>query len=75
MPIQDGYEATKIIRKIEATKGGHTVIIGLTANTYDSEKERSLAAGMDGFLTKPFDIELFKEILNSFGFNIIENGS
>ena len=72
MPVQNGYEATKTIRNLEKTKGGHTVIIGLTANTYDSEKEKSLAAGMDKFLTKPFDIEMFKITLKSLGFDIFD---
>ena len=72
MPIQDGYEATKNIRELEKTKGGHTVIIGLTAQTYDSEKEKCFAAGMDKFLTKPFDIEVFKKTLESLGFDVSE---
>jgi len=67
MPEMDGYEATQKIRKIEEQSKKRTPIVGLTANTYDSEKERSLQAGMDYFMTKPFDFDLFKQILDSLG--------
>ena len=75
MPVQNGYEATKNIRKLEEAKGGHTVIFGLTAQTQDAEEEKCLEAGMDKFLTKPFYIEVFKEILKSMGFDIFEKES
>jgi CheY-like chemotaxis protein len=70
MPIMDGYEATKLIRQIEKEKGGHTVIIGLTVNTYDFDKEMCKKAGMDEYMTKPFDFDQFKEILKVLKFEI-----
>ena len=69
MPEMDGYEATKRIRQIEKKTGTYTPIIGLTANTYDADKERCIEAGMDAFLTKPFDLELFKETIKKIGLN------
>ena len=72
MPVQNGYEATKTIRELEKIRGGHVLIIGLTAQVYDSEEEKCIAAGMDKFLTKPFDIEMFKKTLKSLGFNIFD---
>ena len=72
MPVQNGYEATKTIRELEKTRGGHVLIIGLTAQTYDSEEEKCIAAGMDKFLTKPFDIEMFKKTLKSLEFDIFD---
>ncbi|WP_165978794.1 ATP-binding protein [Antarcticimicrobium luteum] len=50
MPRLNGIEAT---RRIRAEAGKQPVIIALTANAFDSDKEACLGAGMDGFLTKP----------------------
>ena len=56
MPVMDGIEATKII--ISSMAGGERPkIIALTANAAEDEKERCLAAGMDGFLSKPIRME------------------
>lgn len=51
MPVLDGIEATKAIRKAEAATGKHVTIIALTA--HENDRERCLAAGMDEYLTKP----------------------
>lgn len=53
MPIMDGYQATKEIRKLEKEKNIHTPIIALTANAMSEDKEKCKAAGMDSFLSKP----------------------
>ncbi len=63
MPEMDGLEATRTIRKIEKSHNIHTPIIGLTANTYDSDRERCLASGMDEYMSKPFDLDIFLSIL------------
>lgn len=67
MPLMDGLEATREIRNIESVNGGHTPIVGLTANTYDADREKCLASGMDEFMTKPFDIEVFQCIIKELG--------
>jgi CheY-like chemotaxis protein len=54
MPGSDGIEATRRIREAE-TGGQRTPIIALTANAFEEDREACLAAGMDGFLTKPLD--------------------
>jgi PAS domain S-box-containing protein len=57
MPELDGYEATRCIRNLEA-KGrlsGHVPIVALTANAIKGDSERCLDAGMDAYLSKPFD--------------------
>ncbi len=61
MPNMDGYEATKIIRKIHKQK--HIPIIALTANAMNEDREKCKAAGMDDIITKPFkQIQLEKSI-------------
>ena len=56
MPGSDGIAATRRIRAAEAG-GAPTPIIALTANALDEDRDACLAAGMDGFLTKPLDRE------------------
>jgi PAS domain S-box-containing protein len=54
MPVLDGLAATAALRAAELATGRARVrVIALTANTADEERDRCLAAGMDGFLTKP----------------------
>ena len=58
MPGSDGIAATRRIRAAEAaSEGTRTPIIALTANAFDEDREACIAAGMDGFLTKPLDRE------------------
>jgi two-component system sensor histidine kinase/response regulator len=55
MPGLDGFEVIRNIRAREQIRGGHLPVIALTALSRDRDRERCLAAGMDGFLTKPIN--------------------
>jgi len=65
MPIMDGIIATKKIREIESSTNRHTPIIAITANALAGDKENCLAAGMNDYISKPFQPEtLIQKIKN-----------
>jgi PAS domain S-box-containing protein len=66
MPALDGYEATKAIRAKESvsTSASHLPIIALTAHAMQGDRDLCLAAGMDDYLAKPFNMEQLREMLD-----------
>ena len=64
MPIMDGLEATRLIRGLPGD-ACHVPIIGLTADASDEAREACLAAGMDGYLGKPYTLEQLREALDA----------
>jgi two-component system, sensor histidine kinase and response regulator len=64
MPIMDGLEATRRIRRIEAAEQRpHTRIVALTANAFKEDQDACFAAGMDDFLAKPFSFQQLMDVL------------
>ncbi len=57
MPVMDGVEATKAIRRREEVVGGHLPIIGVTAHAMAGDRERYIREGMDGYTTKPINVD------------------
>jgi signal transduction histidine kinase/CheY-like chemotaxis protein len=66
MPEMDGLEATAAIRKQEQFSGKHQAVIALTAHAMKGDQERCLAAGMDGYLSKPIRPQELDAILETY---------
>jgi two-component system sensor histidine kinase/response regulator len=67
MPEMGGFEATAAIREQEAASGKRNLILALTAHAMRGDEERCLAAGMDGYLTKPLGSQALDVALAKFG--------
>ncbi|MFO1022972.1 MAG: PAS domain-containing protein [Planctomycetales bacterium] len=66
MPVMGGLEATQRIREIESGSGKRIPIIALTAHALKGDRETCLAAGMDGYLSKPIRAEELRQLLETF---------
>ena len=63
MPEMDGFQCTALIREKERTTGLHLPIIAMTAHAMKEDEIRCLAAGMDGYVSKPLDAARFLDVL------------
>jgi len=63
MPVMSGIIAAEKIRALEKSTSKHTPIIAITANAMLGDKERCLAAGMDDYISKPFQPSALIEII------------
>jgi PAS domain S-box-containing protein len=64
MPEMDGLTATSLLRQREQDSSRHQVVIALTAHAMKTDEQRCLAAGMDGYLSKPIRPQELDEILS-----------
>jgi PAS domain S-box-containing protein len=75
MPIMSGFEASAAIREHERSSGAHLPIVALTAHAMQGDRERCLQAGMDGYLSKPIDVERLLATIEEFGSGAIESAA
>ena len=60
----DGYEATKVIRDTSSSVRDHNIhVIAITANAMSGDEEKCLAAGMNGYISKPIKRESLQQAL------------
>jgi CheY-like chemotaxis protein/HPt (histidine-containing phosphotransfer) domain-containing protein len=60
MPVLGGVESTRKIRKEEQSSGAHTPIIAMTAHAMAGDAEKYLLSGMDGYVSKPIQVDLLR---------------
>jgi len=66
MPEMDGFEATAAIREREKSQeGAHVPILAMTAHAMAGDRERCLEAGMDGYVSKPINVQELTEALEN----------
>ena len=66
MPVMDGYETTKIIRRFSDEKVASIPIVALTADAFPEEKSKAFACGVNAYLVKPVDIPSLLKVLMLF---------
>jgi signal transduction histidine kinase/CheY-like chemotaxis protein len=66
MPEMDGFETTAAIRARERGTGVHLPIIAMTAHAMQGDRERCIAAGMDGYISKPLEVRELIDLLEKF---------
>ena len=57
MPVMNGYEATRAIRALPDAEKAALPIVAITANAFDEDRQNAAKAGMNGHLSKPFDMQ------------------
>ncbi len=64
MPVMNGYEATRVIRRMENRELAAIPILAMTANAFEEDKQQALASGMNGHIAKPIDINKLFEAMD-----------
>ncbi len=72
LPKASGYDATEVLRSQPET--AHITIVALTAHAMADERERALAAGCDGYITKPVDTRVFPGQVRQY-LDVLEEGT
>ena len=68
MPVMNGYEATKAIRRSTHKLAKTIPIVAMTANAFEEDRKKAFDAGMDGHIAKPIDIEKLRAAILRMGF-------
>ena len=63
MPNMDGYQATKLIRQFADEEKANIPIVAMTANAFEEDKREAIAAGMNGHIAKPIQVDKLLSIL------------
>ena len=64
MPVMNGYEATKAIRRLNDPTRAQVPILAMTADAFEEDRQKALRSGMNGHLTKPVEIDKLFEALD-----------
>ena len=64
MPVMNGYEATKAIRRLNDPSRAQVPILAMTADAFEEDRQKALRSGMNGHLTKPVEIDKLFEALD-----------
>ena len=65
LPVMNGFEATKAIRRSSHEQAKTIPIIAMTANAFSEDMQHSLAAGMNAHISKPVDMKLLKKTIRN----------
>ena len=68
MPVMNGYEATKAIRRSTHKRAKTIPIVAMTANAFSEDIQHSLAAGMDAHISKPVEMKVLKKTIRNIKF-------
>ena len=63
MPVMDGYEATKAIRRLSDKALSEIPIVAMTANAFEEDRKKAFECGMNSHIAKPVDVEVLFETL------------
>ena len=63
MPVMNGYEATRAIRRLKNTQLAAIPILAMTANAFEEDKQEALKSGMNGHIAKPINIDNLMDTL------------
>ena len=64
MPVMNGYDAAREIRKTDGKNGAEIPIVAMTANAFAEDIQEALNAGMNAHVSKPIDLDVLEEVLN-----------
>ena len=65
MPVMNGYEATRKIRKLKDKELASIPILAMTANAFEEDKQETMRSGMNGHIAKPIDIDILIKTLDA----------